>query len=252
MPVKPLNENEKKALKERAIWNDDCPLKLERLVNVEVDYYDLEGRLKGDGEITVMDALSSSVEEIFKELLAVKFPITRIRAMEHYNGDDQLSMSDNNSSSFNCRRIAGSGAFSIHSYGAAIDLNPLQNPFLEIDEENGIVKVHPKEGWRFLNRRNQKPGMVEAVGPIFEKHGYTIWGGAWTTPVDYHHFQIPRVIAELMSAITPDDAEKLFELFKRKRESINQAVDSAILLEKYSDSPRKLFASLDSILFSGA
>jgi hypothetical protein len=79
----------------------------------------------------------------------------------------------------------------MHSYGLAIDINPVQNPYLSIGE-NGIVKVHPSAGVEFLNRSNIRPGMLEPVIHIFEKYGFTVWGGKWNNPIDYHHFEVPR------------------------------------------------------------
>lgn len=247
MAVFSLNDSEKAELKSYSIWEDDCPLALERLVNVHISYYGFDGELRDDGIITVMDALATSVEAIFKELSGEKFPVARILPIQHYQGDDELSMTSNNSSSFNSRRIAGSASFSIHSYGAAIDLNPLQNPFLTIDESKGQVQVHPAEGWQFLNRRNQKPGMVEGVISIFKKHGFTIWGGDWTTPVDYHHFQLPRILAELMAFMEPEDASELFEISKGR--TLRTDADYELLADGYQKSSGGFLGRLERDLF---
>lgn len=101
-------------------------------------------------------------------------------------------MADNNTSCFCHRPIEGSTIPSMHSYGLAIDINPVQNPFITFEpgnEHNPIIE--PKEGWQFLNRHNQKPGMVEDVVSLFAEQGFVRWGGTWTTPIDFHHFEIP-------------------------------------------------------------
>ena len=95
-------------------------------------------------------------------------------------------MAANNSSCFNFRKIDGSELLSMHSYGLAIDINPVQNPFIQKD------KISPLDGKSFLNRRDEVAGLVEPIIDIFYKYGFTVWGGRWTTPIDYHHFQVPR------------------------------------------------------------
>lgn len=199
------------ALKDKRIWQPDCPVAIDRLALVTVKYIDFEGNQHDDGELIVFDAIAPRVHQVFEELLELKFPIEKIKSLHHYDGNDDRSMDDNNSSSFNFRPIAGSKTVSMHGYGLAIDINPLQNPFVSFNENDGTAKIQPPAGWQFLNRRNQKPGMVESVVSIFAKSGFTIWGGSWTTPIDYHHFQPPRMVADLLAALTSEDGIRFFE-----------------------------------------
>jgi hypothetical protein len=136
--------------------------------------------------------------DIFKELFAVQFPIDKIKTIEQYHGDDIASMEDNNSSSFNYRKIAGTDKLSIHSYGLAIDINPVQNPMISINNQTHSIEVYPKQGVNFLNRNNVRPGMLEPIVDIFKKHGLDVWGGSWNNPIDYHHFQVEKELAEKM------------------------------------------------------
>ena len=101
-------------------------------------------------------------------------------------------MQANNSSCFNFRKIDGSDLLSMHSYGLAIDINPVQNPFIQ----NGTIL--PLAGKEYLERELIRKGMVEPIINIFNKYGFTVWGGDWTTPRDYHHFQYPRDQIELL------------------------------------------------------
>ncbi len=168
----------------------ECPLASDRLRLLDVEHFNFNGDLL-DGKLVVLDRVAVKVISIFKELKTVRFPIHQVKLIDHYHYNDDESMAANNSSAFNFRNIANSDRLSMHSYGLAIDINPVQNPYLTI-EENGIVKVHPSAGVDFLNRSNIRPGMLETVVHIFEKYGFTVWGGKWNNPIDYHHFEVPR------------------------------------------------------------
>lgn len=173
------------SMKEKSIWSRSCPVGFKKLELFEVEHYDFSGNVK-TGQMIIFDGLSWPLLQIFQELFAMKFPIHSMQLMDFFDGNDDLSMEANNSSCFNYRKIAGTSRLSVHSYGMAIDINPVQNPFITEDK-----KILPKEGEDFLDRTNLRPGMVEPIVPIFEKHGFE-WGGNWSSPIDYHHFQIPR------------------------------------------------------------
>src|ERR1700677_2066306 len=167
-----------------------CPAKLkERLRAIEVQHYDFDGKIN-TGTIVVFDVVAESVINVFKKLFDLKFPIQKMQPMENYEWNDDWSMDDNNSSCFNYRTIAGTQKLSIHSYGVAIDINPRQNPFIKA----GVIS--PKLGGEFVDRSNQRPGMLEPIVSIFKENGFTVWGGDWDDPKDYHHFQPTREVAE--------------------------------------------------------
>jgi hypothetical protein len=178
-------------MKAKGVWKTDCPVNLERLKLLEISHVDFEGNIRS-GEIIVLDKLAESVIRIFKELMVIKFPIHSVYLIDKYEGDDDRSMAANNSSSFNFRKIANSTQLSMHAYGLAIDINPVQNPYIVI-QDDGHVEVYPKAGVEFLNRTNLRPGMVEPIVPIFKKYGFSEWGGNWNKPIDYHHFQLSRL-----------------------------------------------------------
>lgn len=188
--IKEIPSTIAKQMKAKGVWKPACPLSIERLRLVEVSHLDFEGTIQY-GEIIVLDKLAQSVLRIFEELMVIKFPIHSVYLIDKYEGDDEQSMAANNSSSFNFRMIPGSTKVSMHAYGLAIDINPVQNPYIEI-KDDGSVQVHPQSGVDFLNRSNMRPGMVEPIVPIFKKYGFSEWGGNWNKPIDYHHFQVPR------------------------------------------------------------
>lgn len=175
---------------DKSIWSKECPLGFDKLELMEVEHYDFSGNITV-GQLIIFDELALPLLKIFEELFAMKFPIYSMRLIDEFDGDDELSMAANNSSCFNFRNIPGSSIISMHSYGAAIDINPVQNPFI-IDDG---ATIFPKQGSEFLNRDNQRQGMVEPIVHIFKKHGFE-WGGDWNSPIDYHHFQMPRAKIE--------------------------------------------------------
>ena len=94
-------------------------------------------------------------------------------------------MAANNSSAFNFRTIAGTNTISRHGFGMAIDINPIQNPYVR---GNNVL---PEAGRAYLNRNDVRPGMIVRGGPVYEafiSRGW-IWGGNWNSLQDYHHFE---------------------------------------------------------------
>lgn len=219
------------AMKNKRIWQPDCPVPAERLALVTIQYIDFDGIKHADGEMIVFDAIAPRVHQIFEELLDMQFPIAKIKSLHHYDGDDDKSMADNNSASFNFRPIAGSQTVSMHGYGLALDVNPLQNPFVTFDENAGTANIHPPNGWQFLNRRNQKPGMIEPIVSLFAKNGFTIWGGSWTSPIDYHHFQPPRMVADILVVLSREDGIRFFEWCAEHYTTITEKLSSLNLVE---------------------
>jgi hypothetical protein len=224
-----LSDGLKQELKDKNIWKDNCPVPLERLRIVKFSYYDFEDVSHDDGEITVMDAVSKHVLTVFKELYKLKFPLSKASGIEHYNGRDEASMADNNTSSFNCREITGGGLPSIHSYGLAIDINPIQNPYIAPDKDQsktgtqGSIKVLPAAGVDYLNRTNIRPGMSETRGvrEALKKNGFKEWGGAWDNRIDWQHFQPSRAIAQLLAVMSYHDAAILFEMHIKEDKLLN-------------------------------
>jgi len=164
-------------------WRPGCPVPLSSLRYLWVSYMDPQGRER-TGEIVVhADAVSHTVMA-FKVMWDHRFPITRMRLVDDYGGNDDASMAADNTSAFNCRRVAGSSSWSEHSYGRAIDLNPVENPYV-----SGST-VSPPAGAAYLDRGDARPGMVrrgDAVHRVFTQMGWG-WGGDWSSSKDYQHF----------------------------------------------------------------
>jgi D-alanyl-D-alanine carboxypeptidase len=188
---------------------DHGPVGCERLASVKFSYFGFDGRVHSDGEIIVLDAVAARVARIFDRLLDLHFPLQKARPINRYDGDDDASMADNNTSSFNDRPVAGGTSLSMHAYGLAIDLNPVQNPFLE--GLGAARRISPRGGENYLDRKDIRPGMAEAVVDVFADNGFLIWGGDWHDPVDYQHFQVDRDLAEQLARLSGAAARVMFE-----------------------------------------
>jgi D-alanyl-D-alanine carboxypeptidase len=169
-----------------ASWRPGCPLEPGRLRLVELNYLGFDGQIHR-GELIVHEDLVAEVIAIFEQLHQLRYPIEKIRTVDHYpRADDELSMQDNNTSAFNCRDIPGTGRWSLHAYGQAIDVNPLLNPFID---RTGAFQ--PRNAAPYLDRNRIDPGLLHDGDPAvlaFTDRGWR-WGGHWRTPKDYQHFE---------------------------------------------------------------
>jgi len=170
-------------LRLRHSWNSTCPVHIGDLRLVDVSYITPSG-VVARGELIVNRVVAAETVAIFEDLFAARFPITQIRLIDAFGGDDNRSMRANNSSGFNCRRVAGSTAWSQHAYGLAIDVNPLVNPWVRA---TGVI---PIAGSKYADRSIDAAGMIhdrDAAVVAFESAGWS-WGGGWAHSKDYQHF----------------------------------------------------------------
>jgi hypothetical protein len=166
-----------------ASWREGCPLGVEDLRAVDVTFWRFDGTAH-TGRLIVAAELTEDVIGIMADLFEAGFPIERMEPVDVFDGDDDLSMAANNTSAFNCRPITGGSSWSEHSYGRAIDINPVQNPYVH----GGTVL--PPEGSRYTDRSLDIPGMIhagDAIVEAFSERGW-VWGGTWSGTKDYQHF----------------------------------------------------------------
>jgi D-alanyl-D-alanine carboxypeptidase-like protein len=212
--VIPISDSLCDDMKTHHVIDSGSPVSCERLKLVKFGYVDFDGRPHDDGEIVVMDAAAEHVLQIFATLRNMRFPIAKSRLMNFYDGNDDASMADNNTSAFNFRNIRDAFSLSLHSYGLAIDINPIQNPFAK--RSGATLTFAPASGADFANRLNDRPwkatrsGMAESVIDVFANNGFSIWGGYWDDPIDYQHFQVDRKLAEKLAALPPREARAVF------------------------------------------
>ncbi len=191
-----------------------APIGCERLALVRFSYLGFDGREHDDGELVVLDVLADKVLAIFRELRARRFPLEQARLMNAFEGDDDASMDANNTSAYNDRNVSGTSSISVHAYGAAIDLNPVQNPYVE--HVNGATSVAPKAAAPYLARKPIRAGMAESIVGVFAAHGFAVWGGRWRNP-DYQHFQIDRRLAEKLVRLPADRARAMLADMQTRR-----------------------------------
>lgn len=164
-------------------WMEGCPVSLADLSLVRVLHWNDNGGVQW-GEIIVANQEADNITEAFRVLYANAFPLRSIKPMYHYNGRDDASMAENNSSAFNCRKVKNSSRYSEHSYGTAIDINPLINPWVKGS------RVDPPAGRDYVDRGQKLPGMItsdDIVVQTFAEKGWR-WGGYWKSLKDYQHF----------------------------------------------------------------
>ncbi len=176
-----------RAKMEQFTWHSGCPVPIEELRAVTVSYWDFGG-MPQNGVLVVNQEVEKDVRRVFRKLFQHGFLIERMEPVEDFGGDDVRSMQANNTSSFNCRDATGKpGQFSNHSWGRAIDINPLTNPYVKGE------KVLPVQGRSYLARDRAYPGAVLPNGfaeRVFRRRGWQ-WGGNWTDRQDYQHFEKP-------------------------------------------------------------
>ncbi len=169
-------------------WNDQNPVPINDLRCVSISHWGFDEQIH-HGSLIIHEKVAEEVIEIFKEIFNNQFPIEKMMFVDLYEGSDELSAQDNNSYSFCSRSITGmTGVFSKHSYGLAIDINPLYNPYFR-----GELLV-PKTSAQYLDRENKVKGMIDPDTTCYQafiKRGWK-WGGDWKESrgyVDYHHFE---------------------------------------------------------------
>jgi len=162
-----------------------CPERSE-LALLRVPYRDFEGRTQL-GPMIVAKKVASKIAAIFQEIYdGGAFRIYRIGLVDDYGGDDDQSIAADNTSGFNCRTTEGGGV-SQHASGLAIDINPVQNPYVS----HGVTE--PEAGKAYDAPEKRRPGMIgvitkgDVVHKAFAKRGWR-WGGEWAHSKDYQHF----------------------------------------------------------------
>lgn len=169
----------------RYSWRPGCPVAPTALRRVRLTYWGFDKQAHV-GAVVVNRTAVSAIVGVFRRLHTARFPIRRLRPIDAYGGNDERSLAADNTAAFNCRYAIGSGPrrWSTHAYGLAIDVNPVENPYLE----GG--RVHPVAGRRYLDRSRVRPGMALRGGVLvraFQAVGWS-WGGRWSGTPDYQHF----------------------------------------------------------------
>jgi hypothetical protein len=165
-------------------WRPGCPVGLDDLRLVRATHRGFDGRIR-TGRLIVHRDVARDVLGVFRRLYAAGFPIRRMVPVDAYGASDFRSIEADNTSAFNCRFVDGTTRWSEHAYGRAIDLNPIENPYVT---SRGTTSH--RASVRYLRRTPYQPGMAVEGGvavSAFEAAGWS-WGGRWSGAKDYQHF----------------------------------------------------------------
>jgi D-alanyl-D-alanine carboxypeptidase len=166
-----------------ASWHPGCPVEPAGLRMVTVGIVGFDGVVR-TGRVVVNADVADNVVEVFRRLFAARFPVRTMRPIFTQAEFEDFETPDDNSTGFSCRNAVNSNAapsWSQHAFGHAIDINPIENPYL-----NG-GRVIPSSGAAFTDRANIRPGMATSDSVLvsaFRSVGWT-WGVGFR---DYQHF----------------------------------------------------------------
>ena len=165
-------------------WHRGCPVGLGDLRLIKLTYWGFD-RQAHPGKLVVHRRWAHEIARIFGKLYDARFPIRRMHLVDRYGAVDMRSMKADNTSAFNCRyRDSVCCTWSQHAYGRAIDINPVENPYV------GSWGVSPPNGADFVDRTPVRRGMLadhDRAWWAFHTIGW-LWGGSWSWPVDYQHY----------------------------------------------------------------
>ena len=189
--VRPLSDHVRAQLKKDA-WHQGCPVPLSGLRLLTVSHRGFDGRTH-TGRLVVNRSVARPLGRVFRRLYYLRFPIHHMRFADAYGPPSSRPRDGDISGSFECREAVpspcssgtGTGSWSNHAYGWAVDLNPVENPYV------GCGQSRDPASRRYFDRSRHRRGMVtRAVVRAFGSIGWG-WGGSWTgNTKDYMHFSV--------------------------------------------------------------
>ena len=164
-------------------WHRGCPVGLSDLRLLTLDFWGFGGRLRA-GRLIVHETQAWRIKRVFRRLFDAGFRIRQMVPIDVYDGNDRRSMEADNTSGFNCRFVSGTTRWSQHAYGKAIDINPIENPYVSGSH------VSPTAGAPFADRTKRARGMIHGGDEVVRAFANANWkwGGYWTSYKDYMHF----------------------------------------------------------------
>jgi hypothetical protein len=188
--VRSLSEPLRANLEARYYDRLDCPVPISGLRLLTVSHWGFDGRVH-EGQLVVNQDVAAPLAKVFRRLYELRFPIRHMRLDDAYGPRRARPPDGDVSGSFDCRQSVpspctggtASGRWSNHAYGHAVDLNPVENPYV------GCDRVHDPASRPYVDRSRLRKGMVTpAVVRAFRSIGWG-WGGDWSGATkDYMHF----------------------------------------------------------------
>jgi len=164
-------------------WRRGCPVALVDLRAVRATHWGFDGGIRR-GTLVVHRTAAAEVVAVLRRLFAERFPIRRMVPVDAYGASDFRSIEADNTSAFNCRYVDGTTRWSEHAYGRAIDVNPIENPYVSRGRTSHTASA------LYVDRSRHRPGMALEGGALvraFDAVGWG-WGGRWSGDRDYQHF----------------------------------------------------------------
>ena len=188
--IEPLPRPVQTQLRTSGSWHRGCPVPMSGLRLLTVSHRDFRGRTR-TGQLVVNRGAAAPLARVFRQLYALHFPIRHLQLDDAYGPRRDRPRDGDVSGSFECRQAVpspctggrGTGSWSMHAFGLAVDINPVENPYV------GCGQSRDRAGRRFRDRSVHRRGMVtrRAIG-AFASIGWG-WGGAWSgNTKDYMHF----------------------------------------------------------------
>ena len=164
-------------------WRPGCPVALRDLRVLRLSHWGFDGKAR-TGRLIVHREAARKLVQVFRDLYTARFPIRRMVPVDAYGASDFRSIEADNTSGFNCRYVEGTTRWSNHAYGTAVDVNPIENPYV-----SGGRTSHTASR-PYVVRTPRRPGMAYEGGALvraFDRIAWG-WGGRWTSVKDYQHF----------------------------------------------------------------
>jgi poly-gamma-glutamate synthesis protein (capsule biosynthesis protein) len=187
--ITPITLQIQKRMTEGGSWRQGCPVALKDLCYIRLNHWDFYGKIR-TGELIVHKEIAKEVIGIFEALYQEKYPIKQMHLVSDFGGSDWHSIEADNTSAFNCRNATGTKRWSRHAYGKAIDINPLENPYISTA---GHISHKASLNYKTRKHQNTTPQdralllRDDPATKIFKKYGWK-WGGEFVGEKDYQHF----------------------------------------------------------------
>jgi len=191
--IAPLTKAQRAAVIQAREWHRGCPVSLSQLRLLSVRYYGFDHRSHW-GKLVLNARVAADLRKVFARLYAIRFPIHHMQFGDTYGLLKAVPKDGDFTASFECREASASpctgvttnkttGSWSQHAYGEAVDLNPVENPYV------GCGMTRDKTALSYLDRARYGKGMVnDTVVRVFASIGWG-WGGSWLgSTKDYMHF----------------------------------------------------------------
>jgi hypothetical protein len=168
-------------------WRPGCPVGPAALRMLHLSYWGFDAKAH-TGKIVVNESVVADAVTVFRRFYEERFPVREMVPEDAYHGNDNAAAAADDTSGFNCRYAVASGPprWSVHAYGEAIDVNDVQNPYVD------GATIIPPAGAAYLDRGDVRPGMAVPGGELVEAFASVgwYWGGRWATTPDYQHFSL--------------------------------------------------------------